>query len=89
MAELLLNMLTAAAPTARLFKSESMTADVTILEHMHVEHGLQHLPGELERAWQLCHLHSLKRRLISMSTMRPGKKVGPNQLSQKFGVTTT
>ena len=83
------NMLTAAAPTARLFKSESMTADVTILEHMHGEHGLQHLPGELERAWQLCHLHSLKRRLISMSTMRPGKKVGPNQLSQKFGVTTT
>ena len=83
------NMLTAAAPTARLFKSESMTANVTNLEHMHREYGLQHLPGELEGAWQLCHLHSLKRRLISMSTMRPGKKVGPNQLSQKFGVTTT
>ena len=80
-------MLTAAALTARVFSSDSITADVTRIERMHGEEdGLQHSPGELGRA---CHLPSLKRRLISMSTMRPGKKVGPNQVSQKLGVTTT
>ena len=84
-------MLTAAALTARDFNSDSMTANVTSLERMHgEEHGPQKILGKLGTSFErACHLRSLKRRLISMSTMRPGEKVGPNQVSQKLGVTTT
>ena len=41
-----------------------------------LEHGLQHMPGDLEGARQLRHLPSLKRRLTSMSTMRPREEGG-------------